>query len=91
MDMRTVLVRGMLTGLAAAALALVFARIFGEPQLGHGIAFQAVGFALGTYHVNLTVAALVISAVSVALSLTGLELGARSAPGPISAGNSSTA
>ena len=37
----------------------------------------AVGFALGTYHVNLAVAALVIGAVSVALSLIGLELGAR--------------
>ena len=37
----------------------------------------AVGFALGTYHVNLAVAALVIGAVSVALSLTGLELGAK--------------
>jgi hypothetical protein len=38
--MRTLLVRGMLTGLAAAALALVFAWIFGEPQVGHGIAFE---------------------------------------------------
>jgi len=37
----------------------------------------AVGFALGTYHVDLAVAALVIGAVSVALSLIGLELGAR--------------
>lgn len=35
----------------------------------------AVGFALGTYHVNLVVAAIVIGAVSVALSLLGLELG----------------
>src|SRR5260370_2126548 len=40
MNMRTLLVRGMLTGLAAAALALVFAWIFGEPQVGHGIAFE---------------------------------------------------
>jgi manganese efflux pump family protein len=37
----------------------------------------AVGFALGTYHVNITVAAIVIGAVSVALSLLGLELGSR--------------
>jgi manganese efflux pump family protein len=37
----------------------------------------AVGFALGTYHVSLAVAAITIGAVSVALSLTGLELGAR--------------
>ena len=37
----------------------------------------AVGFALGTYHVNLAVASLVIGAVSVALSLIGLELGAK--------------
>jgi putative Mn2+ efflux pump MntP len=37
----------------------------------------AVGFALGTYHVGLAVAAVTIGAVSVALSLVGLELGAR--------------
>lgn len=37
----------------------------------------AVGFALGTYHLNLAVSAAVIGAVSVAMSLTGLELGAR--------------
>ena len=35
----------------------------------------AVGFALGTYHVSLLLAAVVIGAVSVALSLLGLELG----------------
>jgi putative Mn2+ efflux pump MntP len=35
----------------------------------------AVGFALGTFHVNLVVAAVVIGAVSVAMSLAGLELG----------------
>ena len=35
----------------------------------------AVGFALGTYHVSLIVAAVVIGAVSVAMSLIGLELG----------------
>jgi len=38
--MRTLLVRGMLAGLAAGALALVFAWIFGEPQVGHAIAFE---------------------------------------------------
>jgi manganese efflux pump family protein len=37
----------------------------------------AVGFALGTFHVSLAVAAVVIGAVSVTLSLTGLELGSR--------------
>jgi putative Mn2+ efflux pump MntP len=36
-----------------------------------------IGFALGTYHVNLVVAALTIAVVSVALSLAGLELGRR--------------
>jgi putative Mn2+ efflux pump MntP len=35
----------------------------------------AVGFALGTYHVSLALAAIVIGAVSVAMSLAGLELG----------------
>ena len=37
----------------------------------------AVGFALGTFHVSLAVATIVIGAVSVALSLIGLELGDR--------------
>ena len=37
----------------------------------------AVGFALGTYHVSLAVAVVVIGAVSVAMSLLGLELGNR--------------
>jgi manganese efflux pump family protein len=37
----------------------------------------AVGFALGAFKVSLPVAAVVIGAVSVALSLLGLELGAR--------------
>jgi putative Mn2+ efflux pump MntP len=37
----------------------------------------AVGFALGTVHVSLPVAVIVIGAVSVALSLLGLELGHR--------------
>lgn len=37
----------------------------------------AVGFALGAYHVSVVLAAVVIGAVSVALSLVGLELGSR--------------
>ena len=37
----------------------------------------AVGFALGTFHVSLAVAAVVIGAVSVSMSLIGLELGSR--------------
>lgn len=37
----------------------------------------AVGFALGTYHVNLAAAIALIGAVSIAMSLTGLELGGR--------------
>jgi manganese efflux pump family protein len=37
----------------------------------------AVGFALGTFHVNLAVAAVVIGAVSITMSLAGLELGSR--------------
>ena len=36
-----------------------------------------VGFALGAYHVNIGVAALVIGVVSVAMALIGLEVGAR--------------
>lgn len=37
----------------------------------------AIGFALGTYHVNLVVAAVIIAVISVALSLLGLEVGNR--------------
>jgi len=37
----------------------------------------AVGFALGTFHVSLAVAAIVIGAISVTMSLIGLELGRR--------------
>ena len=37
----------------------------------------ATGFALGAYHVNLAAAAVIIGAVSVTLSLAGLELGDR--------------
>jgi putative Mn2+ efflux pump MntP len=37
----------------------------------------AAGFALGAYHVSLAVAAAVFGVVSVAMSLAGLELGAR--------------
>ena len=37
----------------------------------------AVGFALGSYQVNLAAAAVIIGAVSVTLSLAGLELGDR--------------
>jgi manganese efflux pump family protein len=37
----------------------------------------AVGFALGTFHVSLALAAILIGVVSVAMSLIGLELGNR--------------
>jgi len=37
----------------------------------------AIGFALGTYHVNVLVAAVVIALVTVALTLVGLGLGSR--------------
>jgi putative Mn2+ efflux pump MntP len=37
----------------------------------------AIGFALGAYHTNILVAALVIALVSVALTLAGLEMGSR--------------
>ncbi len=41
--MRMLLVRGMLTGLVAGLLALVFARIFGEPSVGAAIDFESAG------------------------------------------------
>jgi putative Mn2+ efflux pump MntP len=37
----------------------------------------AVGFALGTFHVSLPVAAVIIGGVSITMSLAGLELGSR--------------
>ncbi|MFC4906171.1 CbtA family protein [Actinomadura gamaensis] len=40
MTMRSLLVRGMLAGLAGAALALVVAWVYGEPQVGNAIAFE---------------------------------------------------
>jgi manganese efflux pump family protein len=56
-----------------------------QPRTGQllvtGIALSidnlAVGFALGAYHVNIAAAAVIIGAVSVTLSLAGLELGDR--------------
>ena len=45
-----------------------------------GIDNLAVSFAPGAYHVNLAAAAVIIGAVSVTLSLAGLELGDRLAP-----------
>jgi predicted cobalt transporter CbtA len=39
--MGNLLVRGMLVGLVAAALALVFASVFGEPQVGSAISFES--------------------------------------------------
>ncbi|MFC6878813.1 MULTISPECIES: CbtA family protein [Actinomadura] len=38
--MRSLLVRGMAVGLAAGALALLVAWLYGEPQVGHAIAFE---------------------------------------------------
>ncbi|HEX3960992.1 MAG TPA: manganese efflux pump [Trebonia sp.] len=57
-------------------------RSWGTVQLlASGLALSidnlVVGFALGTYHVSIEVATLVIGVVSVAMSLAGLELGAR--------------
>jgi hypothetical protein len=40
---RTLLVRGMLVGLVAGALALIVARVLGEPQVGAAIALEATG------------------------------------------------
>ncbi|RFU39663.1 hypothetical protein DZF91_21185 [Actinomadura logoneensis] len=40
MTMRSLLLRGMLAGIAGAALALVVAWIYGEPQVGNAIAFE---------------------------------------------------
>jgi hypothetical protein len=40
MAVRTLLIRSMLVGVAAAALAYLFATVFGEPQVNHAIAFE---------------------------------------------------
>ena len=42
-----------------------------------GLDNLAAGFALGAYHVDIVVAAVVFGMVSVAMSLAGLELGTR--------------
>jgi len=42
-----------------------------------GIDNLVIGFALGAYHVNLILAAVMIAVMSVALSLLGLEIGRR--------------
>ena len=42
-----------------------------------GLDNLAAGFALGAYHVDIVVAAVVFGVVSVAMSLAGLELGTR--------------
>jgi predicted cobalt transporter CbtA len=42
MKMGNLLVRGMLVGLAAAVLALVFASLFGEPQVDSAIGFEGM-------------------------------------------------
>ena len=78
MLMRTLLVRGMLAGLAAGALALVFAWIFGEPQVGHAIAFEdqqarLAGAAPAPELVSRTVQE--TFGLAVAVGLIGLALG----------------
>ena len=40
MSARALLVRGMLVGVAAAALAYLFATVFGEPQVEHALGFE---------------------------------------------------
>ena len=82
---------GTLLGLAGAYAVLT--EIFGEKETSKdptpsvrqllllagalSIDNLVIGFALGTSHVNLAVAALTIAIVSVALSLLGLEIGSR--------------
>jgi putative Mn2+ efflux pump MntP len=63
-------------GVSAAAIPASWVRL-----LASGLALSldnlVVGFALGTYQVGILAGAIVIGAVSVAMSLAGLELGAR--------------
>lgn len=47
------LARGMVTGCIAAALAFVFARIFGEPQVDLAIAFEATRHAAEAAHTHM--------------------------------------
>jgi predicted cobalt transporter CbtA len=44
------LIRGMLAGLAAGVLALIFARVFGEPSVDSAISFEAVAAAASGEH-----------------------------------------
>jgi predicted cobalt transporter CbtA len=50
--MGNLLVRGMLIGLVAAALAIVFASVFGEPQVDSAITFESVHSAAEVGHVD---------------------------------------
>ena len=61
---------------AAAAASLPWSRLL-VAGLALSVDNLAVGFSLGAYHVGFLAAALVIGAVSVTLTLIGLELGTR--------------
>ncbi len=48
-----------------------------SPEPALSIDNLVIGFALGTHNVSIALAALIIAAVSVGMSLLGLEVGAR--------------
>lgn len=62
---------------AAKANVAMSTRTLAVTAIALSIDNLVVGFALGVYHVNLVLAAVVMGIVSVAMSLLGLELGAR--------------
>jgi manganese efflux pump family protein len=64
-------------GIGSRAQSKVGLRVFVATGAALSIDNLVVGFALGTYKVPLALAAIVIAVVSVAMSLAGLELGAR--------------
>ena len=69
--------QGRATGKEADAKAGMDTRLLLTTAAALSVDNLVVGFALGVYHVNIALAAVIIAAVSVAMSLAGLELGSR--------------
>ncbi|MEV7008300.1 CbtA family protein [Streptosporangium sp. NPDC051022] len=78
MTMRTLLVRGMLVGLGAALLALVFAWIFGEPQINSAIAFEEHRMSAGGHEHEVEIVSRGVQqtfGLATAMGLFGVALG----------------
>jgi manganese efflux pump family protein len=70
---------GLVRSLRGSSAPITFGRNWRLVVSGFALSLDnlVVGFALGTYHTSVLTGALVIGAVSVAMALAGLEIGAR--------------